>query len=185
MKYEKILYDIIENEVKRIKEGLSMNTYGIGLLGAKIACREIADMYFSEVLETVNFVDVTGSYISAILFADGGVMETDGSVSAHLYDFMDNISRYVVKHFTREFIEYIDKLCDELRLAGYEVVRDYGNIVIVYGENSVKINVMNVLYAKSLGLSSDSLPFAEIVSGTELSKLEKDIAILVEKIMKG
>lgn len=185
MKHEKILYDIIETEVKRIKEGLSMNTYGIGLLGTQIACREIADMYFSEVLETVNFVDVTGSYITAILFADGGVMKTDGSVSAHLYDFMDNISRYVVKHFTREFIEYLDKLCDELRLAGYEVVCDYGNIVIAHSENSVKINVMNVLYTKSLGLSSDSLPFAEIVSGTELGKLEADVAVLVEKIMKG
>ena len=184
MKYEKILYDIIENEVKRIKEGLSMNTYGIGLLGAKIACREIADMYFGEVLETVNFVDVTGSYITAILFADGGVNHTDGSVSAHLYDFVDNISRYVVKHFTREFIEYLDKLCDELRLAGYDVVRNYGDIVIACGGSSVRVNVTDVVYAKSLGLSSDSLPVAEIVSGTELSKLEKDIAILVEKIMK-
>lgn len=185
MKYEKILYNIIDDEVRRIKEGRFMNTYGIGLLGAKIACREIADMYFSEVLETVNFVDVTGSYITAILFADGGVNHTDGSVSAHLYDFMDNISRYVVKHFTREFIEYLDKLCDELRLAGYEVVCGYGYIVIACGGSSVRVNVTDVVYAKSLGLSSDSLPFAEIISGTELSKLEADVDVLVKKIMKG
>ena len=48
----------------------------------------------------------------------------------------------------------------------------------------LRLNVTDVLYAKSLELSSDSLPFVEIISGTQLGKLESDVAILVEKIMK-
>ena len=41
MKHERILYNIIENEVRRITSvGRFINTYGIGLLGAEIACRE-------------------------------------------------------------------------------------------------------------------------------------------------
>lgn len=85
MKHEKILYDIIENEVRRIKEGRFMNTYGIGLLGAKIACREIADMYFGEVLETVNFVDVTGSYIYMQFFLQMVVYTVQTEVFRHTF----------------------------------------------------------------------------------------------------
>ena len=185
MKHERILYNIIETEVKRITSvGRFMNTYGIGLLGAEIACREIVQIYYNEILETVTFVDADENYVSAILIVDGGTCKTDGTPSANLYNFADNILRYVVKHFTREFIKYLDKLCNELRSIGYEVVCSYGDIFVIYGGSSVRVNVTDVLYAKSLGLSSDSLPFAEIVSGTEFGKLEGDVAILVEKIMK-
>lgn len=185
MKHERILYDIIENEVRRITSvGRFINTYGIGLLGAEIACREIVRMYYNEICETVNFVDADENYVVASLIIDGGTSKTDGIPSANLYNFADNISRYVVKHFTREFIKYLDKLCNELRSIGYEVACSYGNIYIVYGGSSVRLNVTDVLYAKSLELSSDSLPFVEIISGTQLGKLESDVAILVEKIMK-
>ena len=164
MKHERILYNIIENEVRRITSvGRFINTYGIGLLGAEIACREIVRMYYNEICETVNFVDADENYVVASLIIDGGTSKTDGIPSANLYNFADNISRYVVKHFTREFIKYI---------------------YIVYGGSSVRFNVTDVLYAKSLELSSDSLPFVEIISGTQLGKLESDVAILVEKIMK-
>ena len=185
MKHERILYDIIENEVKRIQgKARFMNTYGIGLLGAEIACREIVQIYYNEILETVTFVDADENYVSAILIVDGGTCKTDGTPSANLYNFADNISTFVVKHFTRNFIKQLDKLCNELRSIGYEVVCGYGDIFIINGGSSVKVNVIDILYAKSLGLSSDSLPFAEIVSGTELGKLENDVAIFVEKIMK-
>lgn len=185
MKHERILYNIIESEVRRIKgTGRFLNTYGIGLLGAEIACRETVQVYYNEILETVNFVDADGNYVSAILIVGGGTCKTDGSPSVKLYDFADNISKFVVKHFTKEFVEYLDRVCNELRSSGYEVACGYGNIFIVNGGNSVQVNVTDILYAKSLGLSSNSLPFAEIVSGTELGKLENDVAILVKKIMK-
>lgn len=61
----------------------------------------------------------------------------------------------------------------------------YGDIFVGYGYSSVRVSVTDILYAKLLRLSYDSLPVAEIVSGTELGKLEADVAVLVEKIMKG
>lgn len=68
MKHERILYDIIENEVRRIQgKARFMNTYGIGLLSVETACREVVCMYYNEILETVNFVDADENYVSAIL----------------------------------------------------------------------------------------------------------------------
>lgn len=186
MKHEKILYDIIENEVRSIKgAGRFINTYGLGLLGAETACREVVRLYYNEILETVNFADGDGNIVTASLIAGGGTSDTDGSPSSALYRFADSISVFVAKHFTREFIEYLDKICDEMRAVGYNVVCGYGNIFVGYGYSSVRVSVTDILYAKSLGLSYDSLPVAEIVSGAELGKLEADIAVLVEKIMKG
>lgn len=186
MKSERILFDIIESEVRRIKVGEPfINTYGLGLLGAESACRGIVRVYYNEILETVNFVDSEGNHVSASLVAGGGTSKTDGSPSSALYRFADTISIFVSKHFTREFIEYLDKLCDEMRATGYNVVCGYGDIFVGYGYSYVRVSVTDILYAKSLGLSADSLPFAEIVSGTELGKLEADVAVLAEKIMKG
>lgn len=186
MKHERILFDIIENEVRRIKGGgRFINTYGLGLLGAETACREVVRVYYNEILESVNFVDSEQNYVSASLIAGGGTSKTDGSPSSALYRFADTISIFVAKHFTKEFIEYLDKICDEMRAIGYTVSCGYGDIFVGYGGCYVRVSVMDILYAKSLGLSYDSLPVAEIVSGTELGKLEADVAVLVEKIMKG
>ena len=185
MKHERILYDIIENEVKRIQgKARFMNTYGIGLLGAEMACREIVQMYYNEILETVNFVDANVNYVSAILIVDGGTCKTDGSPSVKLYDFADNISKFVVKHFTKKFIKQLDILCDELRSYGYEVICGYGDIFVIYGLNSVCVSVTDILYAKSLGLSYNSLPFVGIASGTISNKFEADVTSFVKKIMK-
>lgn len=188
MKHEKILYDIIENEVRRIKAGgRFINTYGLGVLGAETACREVVRVYYNEIVESVNFVDSEGNHVSVSLVAGGGTSKTEGSLSSALYRFADTISIFVAKHFTREFIEYLDKICDEMCAIGYAVTNGYGDIFVGYGYSIVRVSVTDILYAKSLGLSADSLPFAEIVSGTgaELGKLEADIAVLVEKIMKG
>lgn len=185
MKHERILYDIIENEVKRIQgKARFMNTYGIGLLGAEIACHEIVQIYYNEILETVNFVDADENYVSAILIVDGGTCKTDGTPSANLYNFADNISKFVVKYFKREFIKYLDILCNEIRSYGYEVVCGYGDIFVIQGINSVCISVTDILYAKSLGLSYNSLPFVGIASGTISNKFEADVTSFVEKIMK-
>ena len=186
MKHERILFDIIENEVRRIKAGgRFINTYGLGLLGAETACREVVRVYYNEILESVNFVDSEQNYVSASLVAGGGTSKTDGSPSSALYRFADTISIFVAKHFTRKFIEYLDKICDEMRAIGYTVACGYGDIFVGYGSCYVRVSVMDILYVKSLGLSYDSIPVAEIVSGTELGKLEADVAVLVEKIMKG
>ena len=188
MKHERILFDIIENEVKRINgTGRFINTYGLGLLGAETACREIVRVYYNEILETVNFVDSEGNHVSSSLVAGGGTSKTEGSLSSALYRFADTISIFVAKHFTREFIEYLDKIRNEMCAIGYSVASGYGDIFVGYGYSIVRVSVTDILYAKSLGLSADSLPFAEIVagSGAELGKLEADIAVLVKKIMKG
>ena len=188
MKHERILFDIIENEVRRIKGGgRFINTYGLGLLGAETAFREVVRVYYNEILESVNFVDSEGNHVSVSLVAGGGTSKTEGSLSSALYRFADTISIFVAKHFTREFIEYLDKICDEMCAIGYAVTNGYGDIFVGYGYSIVRVSVTDILYAKSLGLSADSLPFAEIVSGTgaELGKLEADIAVLAEKIMKG
>lgn len=185
MKHERILYNIIESEVRRIK-GISrfVNTYDMGLLGVEMACREIVQIYYNEILETVNFVDADENYVSAILIVGGGTCKTDGSPSVKLYDFVDNISKFVVKHFTKEFIEYLDRVCDELRSVGYNIACNYGEIFIIHGDNSLSLSVTDVLYAKSLSLSYDRFSFVEIVSGTLSGKLEADVTSIVEKIMK-
>ena len=204
MKHERILYDIIENEVRRIQgkarfmntygigllgveiqgKARFMNTYGIGLLGVETACREVVCMYYNEILETVTFVDANENYVSAILIVNGGTCNTDGTPSANLYNFADKVSEFIVKHFTREFIKYLDKLCSEIRSYGYEVICGYGDIFVIQGINSVCVSVTDILYGKSLGLSYNSLPFVGIASGTISNKFEADVTSFVEKIMK-
>lgn len=186
MKYEKAIYEVISNEVNRITDGgRFINTYGLGILGAEMACRDIAHVYYNNIFGTVNFIDKKGNYVSATTLLNGSINNTDGSPSSIVYSFAENMIKFAVKHFTKEFIEYIDKLCDEMRSIGYNIACSYGSILVTDGNSYVCVSVTDILYAKSLGLSADSLPFAEIVSGTELGKLEADIAVLVEKIMKG